>query len=119
MGTCFKSGKDKAVKGEGWALPSYAVAKLQWTSNLHCSYGHLAIENHYFFTRDSHSGIKFDFLFKPVPGCSKLTALLVNVSLKFQRLLFECTNIFVEKWEKLSAKNMSLFGNKVGKHLMS
>ena len=35
--------------------------------------------------------------YKSGPGCSKLTTSLVNVSLKFQTLIFEICNIFAEK----------------------
>ena len=38
-------GKDKAARGEGWALPSLAVPKIQWNSNPHCPYGYLAMGN--------------------------------------------------------------------------
>ena len=41
MGTFFELGKDKAAKGEGWAMPFIkAVPKIQWDSNPHCPYGY-------------------------------------------------------------------------------
>ena len=63
---------------------------------------------------------------KAGPGCSKLTTLLVNVSLKFQILIFQiCQYFLLEKCEKLlaslilSTKNISVFGYKFVKHLTS
>ena len=62
------------------------------------------------------------------PSCSKLTTSLVNVSLKFQTLISQKSGYFVlKKCEKqklltfyiFSTKNISLFGNKVVKHLTS
>ena len=63
------------------------------------------------------------------PGCSKLTTSLVNVSLKFQILIFQiCQYDLLEKCEKLlhcksfshfSTKNISVFGYKFVKHLTS
>ena len=63
------------------------------------------------------------------PGCSKLTTSLVNVSLKFQTRISEIRHYFlVKKCEKLLPcksfscffnKNISVFGYKVVKHLMS
>ena len=64
------------------------------------------------------------------PSCSKLTTLLVNISLKFQALISEiCQYFFLKKCEKLfqcksfyhffSTKNISVFGYKVIKHLTS
>ena len=63
------------------------------------------------------------------PGCSKLTTSLVNVSLKFQMLISEiCQYFLLKKCEKLLQcksfshffnKNISVFGYKVVKHLMS
>ena len=65
----------------------------------------------------------------PGPGCSKLTTLLVNVSLKFQTLISQiCHYFLLKKIEKLwqcktsltfSTKNFSVLGNKVVKHLTS
>ena len=62
-------------------------------------------------------------------GCSKLTALLDNVSLKFQMLISEIHQYFLLKnCEKLLHcksfchffnKNIIVFGNKVVKHLTS
>ena len=67
--------------------------------------------------------------YKSGPGCSKLTKSLVNVSLKFQTLISEIWQYFLsKKCEKLlqcksffhfSTKNISVFGYKVVKHLMS
>ena len=63
------------------------------------------------------------------PGCSKLTMSLVNVSLKFQTLIFNiCQYVLLKKCEKLLQcksfshffkKNISVFGDKVVKHLTS
>ena len=60
------------------------------------------------------------------PGCSKLTTSLVNVPLKFQTLKYlKYSNIFCGKNVRsfcssfFSIKNISVFGNKVVKHLMS
>ena len=65
------------------------------------------------------------------PGCSKLTTLSVNVLLKFQMLASQIHLYFLlKKSEKLlqcsakashifSTKNISVFGYKVVKHLMS
>ena len=66
----------------------------------------------------------------PGPGCSKLTTLLVNISLKFQTLATEIYQYFLlNKSEKLlhcksfshflNKKNINLFGNEVVKHLTS
>ena len=63
-------------------------------------------------------------------GCSKLTTSLVNVSLKFQTLISRiCQYFLLKKNVKsfctakasliFSAKNISVFGYKVIKHLMS
>ena len=61
------------------------------------------------------------------PACSKLTTLLVNISLKFQSLMSEISHYFLlKKCEKLLQcksfshflnKNISVFGSKVVKHL--
>ena len=56
------------------------------------------------------------------PGCSKLTSLLVNVSLKFQTLLSQiCQYFLLKKCAKasliFSTKNISVIGYKVVKHL--
>ena len=61
---------------------------------------------------------------RPWPGCSKLTTLLVNISLKFQMLKTEiCQYFLLKKCEKLSlmfsTKNISAFGYKVINHLTS
>ena len=61
------------------------------------------------------------------PGCSKLTTSLVNVSLKFQMVISQIRQYFwFKKWDKLakaslifSTKNISVFGNKDVKHLIS
>ena len=63
----------------------------------------------------------------PGPGCSKLTMLLVNVSLKFQTLILQINQYFLlRKCEKLLHcksfshffdKNFSVFGYKALKHL--
>ena len=63
------------------------------------------------------------------PGCSKLTMSLVNVSLKFQKLIsqicqyFCCKNVgsFCSAKASLifSTKNFSVFGYKVIRHLRS
>ena len=64
-----------------------------------------------------------------VPGCSKLTTSLVNVSLKFQTLISQICQYFC--WKNVrsfcsakaflifSTKNITFFGYKVFKHLMS
>ena len=60
-------------------------------------------------------------------GCSKLTMLLVNVSLKLQMLISQIHQyLLLKKCEKLlqaslifSIKNIRVFGCKVVKHLMS
>ena len=40
--------------------------------------------------------------YHPGPSCSKLTMLLVNVSLKFERLISQiCQNFVLKKFEKL------------------
>ena len=66
---------------------------------------------------------------RPGPGCSKLTTSLVNVLLKFQKLILQiCQYFLMKKCEKLlhfkaslifSTKNNSAFGYKIPKHLMS
>ena len=50
----------------------------------------------------------------PGPGCSKLTTSLVNVSLKFQTLIYEmCHYFLLKKCEKLlHCKSFSHFFNK-------
>ena len=54
------------------------------------------------------------------PGCSKLTTLLVNVSLKFQTLISQICKICSAKASFIfSTKNFCVFGYKVVKHLMS
>ena len=61
------------------------------------------------------------FYLRPGPRCSKLTMLLVNVSLKFQMLKSEIPHYFLSKeCEKLlqaslifSTKNISVFGLKL------
>ena len=53
-----------------------------------------------------------DFVFQETtgPGCSKLTTPLVNVLLKFQRLISNTPVFFVEKmWQKL----LSFFQQKI------
>ena len=61
----------------------------------------------------------------PGPSCSKLTTLLVNVSLKFQMMISQiCQYFLLKKCEKLkllifSTKNISAFGYEVVKHLTS
>ena len=75
------------------------------------------------FTGKSHKGKT------PGPGCSKLTMSLVNISLKFQKLIFKIRIFFLmKKCETLLQckssshcfnKNISAFGNKVVKHLTS
>ena len=46
----------------------------------------------------------------PGPGCSKLTTLLVNVSLTFQMLISEIRHYFLlKKYEKLLQKLLSFF----------
>ena len=67
--------------------------------------------------------------YKSGPGCSKLTTSLVNVSLKFQMLIFQiCQYFLLKKCEKLlqcksfshfSTQNISVFGYKVIKQLTS
>ena len=67
--------------------------------------------------------------YTPGPGCSKLTAASVNVSLKFQMLISEnCQNFLLKNVRSFcsakaflifSAKNISVFGYKVVKHLTS
>ena len=57
-------------------------------------------------------------------GCSKLTTALVNVSLKFQKLISQIHKYFLlKKCEKasliFSTKNVSVFGYKAVKHLTS
>ena len=63
------------------------------------------------------------------PDCSKLTMSLVNISLKFQTLISEiCQYFLLKKCEKLLHcksfshffnKNISVFGYKIVKHLVS
>ena len=63
------------------------------------------------------------------PGCSKLTTSLVNVSLKFQILIFQiCQYDLLENVRSFciakaslifSTKNISVFGYKFVKHLTS
>ena len=50
----------------------------------------------------------------PGPGCSKLTTSLVNVSLKFQMVIFQiCQYFLLKKCEKLlQCKSFSHFFNK-------
>ena len=57
-------------------------------------------------------------------GCSKLMTPLVSILLKFQMLMSEiCQCFLLKNCEKLfshfSTKNISVFGFKVVKHLMS
>ena len=81
-----------------------------------------------------HSDSRFDLvlLYRPMkagPGCSKLTTSLFNVSLKSQTIISQKTPIFfLNGCEKLlqcksfshfSTKNVSVFGDKVVKHLTS
>ena len=40
MSTFFESGTDKAVKGEGWALPYMGCAQDTVNLELHCPYGY-------------------------------------------------------------------------------
>ena len=69
-------------------------------------------------------------LYRPGPSCSKLTTLLVYVSLQFQTLISEiCQYFLLKKCEKLlqcakashvfSTKSISVFSYKVIKHLTS
>ena len=72
-----------------------------------------------------------DFLYSNVflgPSCSKLTTLLVNVSLKFQTLisricqyflLKKCENFAVQKLFSFFQQKYQLFSNKVVKYLTS
>ena len=60
------------------------------------------------------------------PGCSKLTKLLVNVSLKFQTLISTIHHYFLLKkcencksFSHFFIKNISVFGYKIVKHLAS
>ena len=55
------------------------------------------------------------------PSCSKLTTSLVNVSLKFQTSISQIRQCFLLKncFSLFSAKNISVFGYKVVKHLTS
>ena len=63
------------------------------------------------------------------PGCSELTTSLVNVSLKFQTLISEICHYFLlkkcetllhcKRFSHFFKKNISVFGYKVIKHLMS
>ena len=46
-GYLFKSGKDKAAKGEGFAQPFISLPKIQWDSNPHCPNGYQAMGNLY------------------------------------------------------------------------
>ena len=50
----------------------------------------------------------------PGPGCSKLTTLLVNVSLNSEKLISQiCQYFLLKKWEKLlHCKSFSNFFNK-------
>ena len=51
------------------------------------------------------------------PSCSKLTALLVNISLKFQMLISIIFQYFLSKFEKLlQCKSFSHFFNKKFQH---
>ena len=66
-------------------------------------------------------------LFGPGLSCSKLTTLLVNVSLNFQKLISLICQYFCRKTVRsvcsakasltVSTKNFSVFGYKVVKHL--
>ena len=64
---------------------------------------------------------------RPGPSCSKLTTMLVNVSLKFQISqicqFFLCRKkmceAFAKRFSHFSTKNFSVFGYKVVKHLTS
>ena len=68
-------------------------------------------------------------VYKSGPSCSKLTTLLINVSLKFQIIISQIRQYFLlKKCEKLlhckaspifSTKNITVFGYKVAKHLTS
>ena len=68
-------------------------------------------------------------ILKPAAGCSKLTTLLVNISLKFQMLIWEIHQYFMLKtceellqcksFSHFFSKNISVFGYKVVKHLTS
>ena len=51
------------------------------------------------------NGGKYVGKYRPAPDCSKLTTSLVNVSLKFQRLISEIRQDFVEKmWEAFAVQ---------------
>ena len=53
------------------------------------------------------------------PGCSKLTTLLVNVSLKFQTLISNIHQYSAKASLIFSTTNISVFGYKVLKHFTS
>ena len=52
-------------------------------------------------------------LYQPEPGCSKLTTSLVNVSLKFQRLISNVRQYFLLKKSEKMQKLLSLFNKNV------
>ena len=53
------------------------------------------------------------------PDCSKLTTSTVNVSLKFHTLISEICQYFAKASVIFSTKNITAFGYKVVKHIMS
>ena len=65
----------------------------------------------------------YSYIKKSGPSCSKLTTLLVNISLKFQTLISQiCQYFLLKKCEKLlifSTKNIIVFCNKFIKQLTS
>ena len=73
--------------------------------------------------------VSFITLFSPGPGCSILTTSLINVLLKFQTLISQicqyfllkkCGSFCIAKASLIfSTKNISVFCNKVVKHLTS
>ena len=67
------------------------------------------------FSKTSPVPRKYSYLFKrPGPGCSKLTTSLVNMSLKFQKLISQISRYFLLKKcvKLLHCKSFSHFFNK-------
>ena len=124
--------------GGGWPpLPpppsSYAYADILWTSTSSFQEYWLSSVSLSFKLFYSHwlkvcKADKYVFFSVAIrAGCSKLTVLLVHISLKFQKLISNIHQYFLlKKCEKFlqcksfshfSTKNIIVFGNKVIKHL--
>ena len=62
----------------------------------------------WYFSYDIRFDIKITSLWRPGPGCSKLTTSLVNVSLKFQTLISQICQYFLLKkmWEAFAVQKL-------------